>query len=129
MDYPRISSRIKAAVIDLIVLLILMVLVTQIFSLFKEVPETARIIAFVLIFGLYDPVFTSTFGGTIGHMMIGIRVKSEKDINKNIAFPFAVVRFLIKGALGWISFITVMSNEKGKAIHDIAVKSIVIYNT
>ena len=128
MDYPRVFSRVKAVVIDSVVLVIFIVAVTELFSLFNDVPDFVRIVAFILIFGLYDPLMTSIFGGTIGHMIIGLRVKKEKNTDRNILFPFAVIRYLIKATLGWISLFTVMSDKKGKAIHDIVVKSVVIYD-
>ncbi len=128
MIYPGVSARVKAVVIDSFVLVVLILLVTLLFSFFDSIHDYVRIGAFVLIFGLYDPVMTSLFGGTIGHMIIGIRVKREKDETKNILFPIALIRFLIKASLGWISLLTVMSNKKGKALHDMVVKSIVRFN-
>jgi uncharacterized RDD family membrane protein YckC len=38
-----------------------------------------RIAAFLFVFVFYDPIFTSLFGGTLGHIMFGIRVKGEDD--------------------------------------------------
>ena len=127
-DYPGVALRVKAVVADSITILVLMILVTYIFSIFDNVPDNARIIAFVFIFFLYDPIFTSTFGGTIGHMMFGIRVKRENNIQKNILFPFAIIRYLVKALLGWISLLTVSTSKKRKAIHDSLVGSVVIYN-
>ena len=127
MEYPTIWLRIKAAAIDVVILLVLMIFVTHVFSFFEQVTNITKSIAVLLIFTLYDPMLTSIFGGTIGHIIVGIRVKNEKDLNRNIIFPFAVARFLIKVTLGWISVMTIMLNEKGKAVHDIAVKSVVIF--
>ncbi len=73
-----------------------MFIASYVFSLFENVPDYARIIVFVFIFLLYDPLFTSIFGGTIGHMIIGIRVKRESNIQKNILFPLAILRFIMK---------------------------------
>ncbi|MCT4604482.1 MAG: RDD family protein [Marinifilum sp.] len=126
--YPGIPDRVKAVICDSIVIIIFMFTATYLFSKFDDIPDNARIIAFVFIFGLYDPIFTSLFGGTIGHFMLGIRVKKEKNSEKNILFPFALIRFIVKVALGWISLLTVSSNEKRKAIHDHIVGSIVVYS-
>jgi uncharacterized RDD family membrane protein YckC len=104
-----------------------MFIATYIFSLFDSVPDPARILVFITIFLIYDPLLTTAFGGTIGHMLIGIRVKRESNNLKNISFPFAVLRYVIKAILGIISFLTVAGNEKRKAIHDYAAGSIVIY--
>jgi len=126
--YPGVFDRVKAVMADSVVLIIFMVIISYIFSSFQSVPEVARIIAFVFIFVLYDPIFTSSFGGTIGHMTFGIRVKRENNQEKNILFPLAILRFVVKALLGWISLLTVSGNEKRKAIHDMLVGSVVVYN-
>lgn len=125
--YPGVADRVKAVVADSIVIIIFMIIVTYSFSIFENVPDNARIIAFIFIFFLYDPIFTSLFGGTIGHMMFGIRVKRDKNRKKNILFPLAIIRFLVKASLGWISLLTVSGNKKRKAIHDSLVGSVVVY--
>ena len=125
--YPSLLDRIKAVIIDTVVLILNILIVSTLFSAFENVPDIARIIAFIFIFILYDPIFTSSFGGTVGHMVIGIRVKRESNIEKNILFPLAIIRFVTKTLLGWISLITVTSSKKSKAIHDSIVGSIVVY--
>ena len=129
MEYPHVSDRVKAVVTDSIVLVGEIVLATYIFSLFDNVPDIAKKIVFVFIFMLYDPIFTSFFGGTIGHMIMGIRVKRNNNEQKNILFPLAIIRFIVKAFLGWLSLLTVSSNEKRKAIHDMLVGSVVIYKS
>jgi len=125
--YPGLFDRVKAVTIDSIILIIFMIIITDIFSMLENVADQARIIAFICIFLLYDPICTSVFGGTIGHLLIGIRVKKEHDRQKNILFPVALLRYLIKVSLGWISLLSVMGNEKRQAIHDAIIKSVVIY--
>ena len=126
-NYPGVFDRIKAIMTDGIVVVVYMFVASYIFSLFESVPDNARIIAFVFIFLLYDPIFTSLFGGTIGHMMLGIRVKRESDEQKNILFHKAILRYLAKVLLGWVSLLTVSGNKKRKAIHDFLVGSVVVY--
>ena len=126
-NYPGVAIRVKAVVSDSVIMLILIIIVTYAFSVFENVPDNARIIAFIFIFFLYDPLFTSVFGGTIGHMMFGLRVKREKNQMKNILFPLAIIRFLVKVSLGWISLLTVSGNKKRKAIHDYLVGSVVVF--
>jgi uncharacterized RDD family membrane protein YckC len=126
-NYAGVTDRVKAVLADSAVIILFMFIVTYAFSVFEYVPDYARIIAFVFIFVLYDPLFTSVFGGTIGHFMMGIRVKREKNQMKNILFPLAIIRFLTKALLGWISLLTVMGSKKRKAIHDKLVGSVVLY--
>lgn len=125
--FPGVLVRVKAIVTDSVVLIILIIIFTYAFSLFDHVPDNVKVIAFVFVFILYDPIFTSVFGGTIGHMMLGVRVKRESDETKNILFPLAIVRFIVKVSLGIISLLTVSGNKKGKAIHDYLVGSVVVY--
>jgi uncharacterized RDD family membrane protein YckC len=124
--YGKLTNRLKAILIDGLVLMGLCIAVSAIFSQFENVNNTIRAIAFVLIFLLYDPLMTTFIGATIGHLIIGLRVRREKDESRKIIFPLALVRFLTKASLGWISLITVSGNKKGKAIHDSIVGSVVL---
>lgn len=125
--YPDLIERIKAVFVDMLVLIFLMFMFSTVFSYFEYVPNEVRMGAFVFIFLLYDPIFTSLLGGTIGHMIIGIRVKKGTNQEKNLNFFAALLRFLCKSALGWISLLTVSSHKEKKAIHDSVVNSIVVY--
>lgn len=125
--YPGVFLRVKAMVIDGIVLLVFMVVASSFFSLFNEVPDVVRVSAFVFIFLLYDPLLTTFWGGTIGHRFAGIRVRKDWNEKSNIQFPQAVLRYIVKALIGWISLLTVGGNKKGKAIHDYVAGSVVIY--
>ena len=125
--YPGVFDRVKAMVTDGIILVVFMVATSSVFSLFNDVHDIVRVSAFVFIFLLYDPLLTSFWGGTIGHRLIGIRVRKERDEQCNIQFPFAVLRYIVKATLGWISLLTIGGNNKGKAIHDYVAGSVVVY--
>lgn len=127
-NYPYLSIRVKAIIIDSIIMVLFILLATYLFSLFKDVPDYVRLGVFVFIFLLYEPIFVSSFGYSIGHLFMGLKVKREKNQLKNLLLPVAILRFIIKSCLGWISLITVTSNEKRKAIHDMLTGSIVLYN-
>lgn len=126
-EFAGLTDRIKAVVADGLIVALMMVIASSVFSSLKDVPDAARIFAFVFIFFLYDPLCTSFLGGTAGHYMNGLRVKRESDQKRNVFILLAVIRFLVKAALGWISVITVMNSEKSKAIHDMIAGSVVIY--
>lgn len=127
-NYALLPDRVKAVVIDGIVIVAAMYLTAEIFAQFDEVSNTVRIIAAIVLGVLYDPIFTSQFGGTIGHSKSNIEVKRDSDNTKNISFFAALIRFLLKSTLGWLSLITVTGNEKRKAIHDLVVNSVVLEN-
>ena len=78
------------------------------------------------MFLLYEPLFVSLFGASIGHMFLDLRVKKETDNSKNIYFHIAILRFIVKSVLGWVSFFTVNSDDKKRAIHDHLAKSVVL---
>ena len=94
-EYPQILDRVKAAFADGVVIIIFFFILTSLFESLDQVPDWSRISAFVFIFGLYDPIFTSSFGGTIGHMMFNIRVKREKDETKNRVLKTRIYLFYI----------------------------------
>jgi len=126
-DYPGVFLRVKAATIDSIVMIMFMVVATDLFSRFENVPDYARMIAFAFIFILYDPLMVSLFGSTIGHRMSNLKVQ-RLDNGKKINLGLAIIRFLIKATLGWISFFTVSTNKHRQAIHDSIINSIVVYD-
>lgn len=125
--YPGVSQRIIAMCLDGAVLLILLMGFSYIFSLFNDPPVYAKMFAFLFCVLLYDPLFTTLFGGTIGHMMQGIRVKKQSNETENIIFQKALLRYVIKAFLGWVSLLVVYRNDRRKAIHDYAAGSVVIY--
>jgi uncharacterized RDD family membrane protein YckC len=125
--YPGVSDRIKAAFVDSIITVLFLFLATFVLSKFDVVSDSVRIITFLFIFGFYDPIFTSIFGGTIGHFAMGIRVKRKSNPEKNIMFPYAVIRFIVKLSLGIISLFTVSNSQNRLAIHDFATGSLVVF--
>lgn len=127
-QYAILPDRIKAVVIDAVILIAAMYAVSELFALVSEVPNVLRMVVFVVIFILYDPLLTSLNGATIGHTYSNISVKQDNEIGNRISFPSALLRFVIKSTLGWLSLVTVTSSEKRKALHDIVANSVVIEN-
>ena len=71
--YAGLPDRVKASIIDGLMLLVFMISFSYLFSLFENVPNSLRITAFLFVFVLYDPLF----GGTLGHLAHGLRVRKE----------------------------------------------------
>lgn len=124
--YANLLDRVKAAVVDSIIIIAMMFAATEILALFDNVPNFVRIVIFIFIFILYEPLFISLYGATIGHSKIGVSVRKDSDITKKVSFPVAVIRFLVKAFLGTFSLFTVTGNDKRKAIHDYVANSVVI---
>lgn len=127
-NYARLPDRVKALIIDQIIVILFAYVATELLSSFAEVADYVRILIFIFLFVLYDPIFISWFGCTIGHSKANISVKREDNQVKNIFFHLALFRYLIKFFLGWVSLFTVTNNPKRKAIHDYIVGSVVIKN-
>ncbi len=123
--YPSLVTRIQSTFIDTILVIVLMLVFSNILDRFPNVPNWLRISLFTLIFVVYEPVCTS-FGATIGNYVKGIRVRKKKDLSKRINIFQAIVRYPIKFALGWVSFLTIHSNLQKRAIHDLAAGSVMI---
>ncbi|UII34194.1 RDD family protein [Fulvivirga ulvae] len=125
--YPTLPTRVKALMADVVVLMVLMIFTTYLFSSFDHISDNSRMIAFVFIFYLYDPLFTSAFGGTLGHYLLGVRVRREDKPEKKLLFHMALLRFIFKSLLGWLSLLTVTENDKKRAIHDYLAQSVVVH--
>ena len=57
---------------------------------------------------------------------MGIRVRHVGDPSKRINVFQSYIRFIVKGLLGWLSFITIHLNSEHRAIHDFAGSSVMI---
>jgi uncharacterized RDD family membrane protein YckC len=101
--YGSLIKRVKAILIDMLIIVGLGVAASTLISGIDSVPNYVKAIAFILIFILYDPLCTSFLGGTIGHFIMGLRVRRNSDESQKIYLHIAILRFLIKVFLGSIS--------------------------
>lgn len=125
--FATLTDRVKAGFIDIILIFTLIYSVSEILLSFKPPHvEYVRIVSYIVIFCCYEPILVSLFGGTIGHSICKIEVKSESDTDKNVAIHLSFLRYIIKLFLGWLSFISILFSGKSKAIHDYAVGSVVV---
>lgn len=123
-EIPSLSKRIQASFIDVIFILIIGVIGGEYIENNFEVSRTTKVVFFIFIFFLYEPLLT-TFGATLGQSVAKIRVRNI-NTQKKIILPYAILRYLLKFTLGWISFFTVHSNDNLRAVHDLASKSVVV---
>ena len=73
---------------------------------------------------LYEPVLVAFAGGTIGHRRCNLRIVDDRT-GANVSFLKAVLRTLIKAALGWVSFVSMLTTRRSQAIHDLLTRSTV----
>ena len=64
----------------------------------------------------------------LGHSTVRIEVRKLEDENLKINFITAIVRFVIKSFLGWISLLTISGSDKRQAIHDKVAQSVVVFS-
>jgi uncharacterized RDD family membrane protein YckC len=124
-EYPSLSDRVQSTFIDTILIIILMFITASILEKYEDPPDWIRIVLFFAIWGVYEPVCT-TCGFTIGNYMKDIRVREFSNPSKKINILQAFFRYLLKISLGWISFLTIHFNPERRAIHDLAVGSVMI---
>jgi uncharacterized RDD family membrane protein YckC len=122
--YGRFSRRIRAMMIDAIIIMV-MLAISLIITSAMESDRIGRIlgIVFLAIWLLYEPLLVSMTGGTVGHTLSNLRVVDDRG--SNIGFVKAVVRVLAKGMLGWASFITMATTRRHQALHDALTRSTV----
>jgi uncharacterized RDD family membrane protein YckC len=123
--FPLLADRIKSTFIDTLVLAVSMFLAANLLDKAHNPPDWVRIVVFVSIWIVYEPLCTS-IGATVGNLLMGIRVRRQGNTAKKINIVQAVFRYILKICLGWISFLTINSNPERRAMHDMAVGSVMI---
>ena len=124
--FPSLVTRIKAVFIDIVIMLIVFTVTTLFIDKFGDIPNFVKGSIIIFMFYLYDPILTSFTGSTLGHKIMKLKVRRYKNPDKRISLAQALLRFITKGLLGWVSFLTVTSNKRKRAIHDIASGSIIM---
>jgi len=125
IQYPLLGERVQSTFIDLLFIVLLMFVFSAILEKYEHVPNWIRVVLFISIWILYDPVCTVA-GFTIGNYVKGLRVRQFKDPSKRINIIQAIVRYMLKLFLGWISFMTINTNKERRAIHDFVAGTVVI---
>jgi uncharacterized RDD family membrane protein YckC len=123
--YPLLTTRLQSSLIDGVLNIALMYIISMFMDKFPDTPESIRMFLFIAVWVLYEPVATS-LGCTLGNYIMGIRVRQMIDPSKRIDFFQALFRYPIKLLLGAISFLTISSNPKRRAIHDFMSGSVMI---
>ncbi|HWB24471.1 MAG TPA: RDD family protein [Chitinophagaceae bacterium] len=123
--YASLSDRVKSIFADTLFIVILMFIFVAILNNFDNPPDWVKIAVFITIWLLYEPVCV-VLGCTIGQYMMNIRVRRVNNTAMRINIFQSYIRYIIKVALGWISFLFIASGEKRQALHDLAVGSVMI---
>ena len=122
--YGRFNVRLRGLAIDVIVFLLVMLaaLLTVSATNHEGLAHVVGISVVVAYF-LCEPLLVAVTGSTIGHYLSNLRVVDVRG--GNIGLPKALARALIKIALGWYSFITMLTTRRHQAVHDVLTHSTV----
>ena len=124
-EYPNLSDRVQSTFIDTIFILLAMFAIASILDKYENTPTWLKIVLFSLLFIIYEPLCT-TLGFTVGNFIKGIRVRQHSNTEKRINIFQAILRYILKVLLGWLSFITIHSSPEKRAIHDFVADSVMI---
>lgn len=125
--FPSLSNRVQALFIDTIIIFLVFLGSSYIFSYIKDVNPIVRAGIFLFMVFLYEPTFIYFFKGTIGHQILNIKITKFDNPETKLSFVLSIFRFIVKWFFGWLSFISIMFNNKNRAMHDIAGNSIVTF--
>lgn len=123
-QYARFSRRLRGIMLDSILGLVAMAIVLLIAASSAN-DLVSRVTGFVFVAALllYEPLLVSFTGGTVGHHLTNLRVVDDRG--GNVSFPKAFARMVIKGVLGWYSFVILMATRRNQAVHDLVTRSTV----
>jgi uncharacterized RDD family membrane protein YckC len=126
--YPPLSRRIKAALIDGIIIPCAAIGILVGASYAGVDNSRLKIFFAVSVIFLLEPFAVAYTGGSIGHHLVHIRVRKQSE-DKFISLGWALIRFLVKTLIGIPAFFVALITKQRQALHDIAAKSIVIYES
>lgn len=125
IEYPSLLRRYFSSFLDGLVILSVLILSAYIFDSETQMAINIRVGLILFMFFVYEPIFTAYFC-TLGQQVTGIRVRTLHG-KANISLIQAYIRIVLKLFLGLISFFTIPFSRNKRAIHDMAVGSLVIH--
>ena len=124
-QYARFSRRLRGTLLDWIIALTAIFGAVLVAAMVRN-NNVSRALGTLVVIGLvlYEPVLVSFTGGTLGHYFTNLRVVDERT-GGNVSFFKACIRLVIKGGLGWYSFIIMAATRRNQAVHDLVTRSTV----
>lgn len=117
--YATFGRRLRALVIDWIVLATVVVVIVIVGDAMRHVPGSGRVLV-VMLYALilYEPIMVWRYGATIGHQATNLRVVDDVS-GGNPGFFKSLARFVMKVLLGLYSFATMATTRRRQAVHDV----------
>jgi hypothetical protein len=123
--YARFSRRFRGIVVDwAIAMAVLFGAVSVAISVESDNFSRALGVLVIAALLLYEPVLVSFTGGTLGHHFTNLRVVDDRS-GGNVSFLKACARVVLKGVLGWYSFVILAATRRNQAVHDLLTRSTV----
>lgn len=109
--YARFWPRLRALYIDAIVMTVVAFGILFVAVTLRS-DHIARVLGFtvVAVWLFYEPLLVSFAGGTIGHRRTNLRVVDDRT-GGNVGLLKSFARTIIKAALGWVSFVTMLTTR------------------
>jgi uncharacterized RDD family membrane protein YckC len=124
--YPRFLRRFQAVTIDSIMLSILFMGLLLILTKWGIMGRNGFMITVVIVM-LWEPLWVSITGASVGHHLIGLRIVN-KSTGRNLNIVASFFRFILKMCLGIPSLVFIFITRYHQALHDGIAHSVVILN-
>ena len=124
--YGTLAKRIQALLIDAAILSGGLAVILLGVGSISSWPDNIRwvLVGALLAVLLYEPVLVARYGATIGHRRSNLRVVVGTH-GGNPGFARALLRFVIKVAFGWATFVPMVLTLRHQALHDLVARTTV----
>ncbi|MEO5559928.1 MAG: RDD family protein [Dokdonella sp.] len=126
--YPRLLRRLQGVSIDSF-LVPLAAMATLVAVTYAGVESTwIKVFCPLLVVLVLEPIAVSATGGTIGHHMMGLRIRKER-VDERISILAAIVRLVVKTIFGLPAFFVAFITRRRQGMHDLAARSLVVHKS
>jgi len=123
--YPRLVRRVRAYLIDQMVLLALLAAWLLLLPWMEGFTSAQKIFALSAPMWLAEPCLVSLTGATIGHHLMYLRIRDARA-DRNLGFVRATLRAVLRLMLGWLSVLFILVTRRRQALHDVLLGSVVV---
>jgi uncharacterized RDD family membrane protein YckC len=125
-QYATFPRRLNALSTDALILIGFSAVMLALLPNGRERPALRLSLGFLWLAALilYEPIMVTWFGGTLGHRLMNLKVVDDHT-GGNPGLIKSILRYLIKGILGVISFFSMSFARRHQALHDMLTRSTV----
>ena len=123
--FATLATRIKASIIDSIILLALFVTIPMVIGDFLHGDSLLKAFAMFAPILFLEPILVAYLGATVGQRVFGMEVV-RVDTRSKCPLHIAFFRYIAKAVLGSISVVYMLFSKKHQAIHDHFAKTLVL---